>query len=385
MKIGIFSESFEPVLNGVTVSIATLTEGLRSLGHEVYTFAPRYPGYEDSDACVFRFPSFRWKTSPDYPLALPFSGRMWKSISKPGLDIVHTQTPFMLGWAGLRAARRLGIPIVSTNHTQYPEYVHYFPYAPHAVSRAFVVRMMRAYYGRCDAVVSPSRSAASLLSEYGVKTPVHVIPTGNSLKTSVNPNARSEIREEHCIPEDGRVLVYVGRLAKEKNLELLFESFERLAADYDDIYLLVVGGGPFEAGCGEIARGMKYGERVVLTGFIPRENVADYFAAGDIFVFPSTTETQGLVVGEALQSGLPCVVVREGGSREMLTEGEDGLLSDNDPDDFSSKIGSLLADGELAARMSEKAREHAFRLTPEGMAESMLRVYESVMAGSGDS
>lgn len=375
MKIGIFSESYDPVLNGVTVSILTLTTELKKLGHEIYVFAPGYRGHKDIESEVLRFPSVRTWAARDYPLAVPYLPRLVQRVRRLDLDIIHTQTPFMMGWLGLRLARRLGIPIISTNHTQYAEYAHYFPLAPVAATRAVIIGYLRRYYNRCDGVVVPSSPIAELLRDYGVRTPIHVIPTGNALDTSLDEEARARIRREHGIPADARVMLYVGRLAREKNLGLLLEAFDRLSRKHDDLYLFVVGGGPFETECREIASGLGCCKRVAFAGSVPREKVAKYYSAGDFFTFPSVTETQGLVIGEALGAGLPCVAVNAGGSPEMLVEGEDSLLAENDIEDFTAKIDRLLTDRELAQRFSVKAVENAARFSPHGMALRMLEVY----------
>ena len=383
MRIGIFSESYEPVLNGVTVSILTLTKELKRLGHEVWVFAPGYSGHKDIENKVFRFPSLRTYKARDYPLAIPYLPRLQERVKSLNLDIIHTHTPFMLGWLGLRLAKRLNIPIISTNHTWYTEYAHYFPLTPVWVTQSFLVRMLRRYYNRCDGVVAPSRYIVDLLRGYGVRTPMYVIPTANSLDTSRDQEARSRIRGEYGIPADARVLLYVGRLAREKNLDLLFEAFERLARKHGDIHLLLIGGGPHEAGCRSMAARLECAGRIAFTGYIPREKVAKYYSAGDLFAFPSTTETQGLVLAEALGAGVPCVAVRAGGSPEMIVDGEDSLLAEDSVDDFAGKIDRLLADRELMERFSARAIENASRFSPHEMALCMLEAYESVLARKG--
>ncbi len=383
MRIGIFSESYEPVMNGVSVSVATLIVELRKLGHEVYVFAPEYPGHKDEDSNVFRFPSVRTWLARDYPLAIPYLPHIANIVKRLKLDIIHTQTPFMLGWLGLKLGARFSIPVISTNHTQYVEYVHYFPYAPSTAAKSFLIGMMRRYYNQCGGVIVPSHPVSNMLTEYGVQTPIYVIPTGNALDTSRNDVARSAIRKKYGIPADARVLLYVGRLAQEKNLATLFTAFDRLSATHDNLYLLIVGGGPNESECRELVGKLPAADRIIFTGFIPREDLAEYYSSGDIFTFPSTTETQGLVLAEALRAGLPCVAVRAGGSPEMLVEGEDSLLSEDDSADFAGKIDVLLSNHALMEQFSIKAVENAARFSPQSMALRMLEAYGSVLSVSG--
>lgn len=382
MRIGIFSESYMPIRNGVMVSVTTLSDELTRLGHQVYIFAPGYKGYRDAGENVIRFPSFRTIMEPGYPIPIPFLPGLMKKVRSLHLDVIHTQTPWALGWLGLRMARRLGIPIISTNHTQYAEYAHYFTLAPASVTKAAIIWIMKRYYNRCDAIVTPSRQVSEMLEKYGVRRPLHVIPTGISISTLKNEAGGADVRRRYGIPEDARVLVYAGRLAKEKNLSLLFDAFEILAPEYSRLWLMVVGNGPSEPECKRIAGRSTHSNRIVLTGSVPRDEIVNYYSAGSVFLFPSLTDTQGLVLCEALQAGLPCVAVRAGGSPEMISEGEDGFLTENDAVDFTAKIRPLLDDPGTVNRCSVKAVQNSMRFTSYGMASQMLNVYESAMRDS---
>ena len=378
MKIGIFSESYEPVVNGVTVSILALTSELKKLGHEIYVFAPGFPGHKDVENRTIRFPSIRTAFARDYPLAIPYMPGLTKKVKKLELDVIHTQTPFMLGWLGLRLGKRLGIPVVSTYHTLYTEYVHYFPLAPKAISRAFIVRMLRNYYNRCAHVITPSRPIMEVLRGYGITVPITVIPTGLSIDTARDDAARKRLRKEFGIPQDARVMLYVGRVAREKYLDLLLEAFDRLAPKYPDIRLMIAGGGSYEAQCRENASKLKSSNRIVFTGAVPREKVAKYYSAGDLFAYPSPTETQGIVVCEALGAGLPCVLVNGGGTPEMVVDGDDSLLTKVEVEDFAEKLDKLLSDPALMEAFSKRAIINAARFCPRSMAEKALEVYGSV-------
>lgn len=380
MRVFIFSESYEPLLNGVAVSVGTLAKELRARGHEIYIVTSSYRGYKDSDPHVFRVPAIRTWIDPTYPVPIPWFNRIPEKIRELRPDIIHTHTPWMLGQVGLKLAKQMGIPCVSTCHTQYTEYVHYFPLAPQKAKRLFIINLMRRYYNQCNVVIVPSKQMMEMLRGFGVQAPIYIIPTGNALDTTMDSKVRVQIRQKLGIPEDARVLIYVGRLAKEKNLQLIFESFDKLAQRYSNLYLLIVGGGPYESQAKQIAASLKSSDRVVFAGAMPRCEVAKYYSAGDIFVFPSTTETQGLVLCEALAAGLPCVAVRAGGIPEMINDGEEGLLTENDVEDFAEKIELLLIDEELYKRFSASAVRNSARFTPAEMATKVLAVYESLLA-----
>ncbi len=379
MRIGIFSESYEPVVNGVTVSILNLTRELKKLGHEIYVFAPGVRGHVDEENPTVRFPSVTTWKAKDYPLAIPFLPRFTERVRRLDLDIVHTHTPFILGRLGLKTARKVGVPLVTTNHTQYIQYAHYFPFAPKSTTRKVIKRYLKWYYNQADSVVVPSRPIEEMLRSYGVETPIHIIPTGIALDTSCGPETRSVIRSRHGIPDDAQVLIYVGRLAKEKNMDLLFHSLKRIIRKHKDVYLLLVGDGPYESECRQMSADLKLDGRAVFAGPIPMDQVAKYYMAGDLFTFPSVSDTQGLVLWEALQAGLPCVAVRAGGAPEMLVDGEDSLLTKNSADDFAAKVDILLNDLDMRRRFSEKAVQNGARFHPREMAARMLEVYESVL------
>ncbi len=375
MRIAIFSESFEPVINGVSVSISLLAGRLEALGHEVFCFAPHFPGHTDASGRVFRFPSVRAPGVPDYPLALPWSGGLFRVFRELKPDVVHTHTPFILGMRGQSWARRLGVPLVSTNHTLYTEYVHYIRPVPPALMRALAVWWMRRYYSRCDHVIVPSAATGRRLESYGVRTPWTAIPTGISFPASP---ADVDGREVAGASADERILLYLGRIAREKNLDLLLDAFRIVSRTDGSARLVVVGGGPYLERCQERARELGMDGRVTFTGPLPREVLPAVFRAAELFVFPSATETQGLVVGEAALHGLPCVAVDAGGTPEFVRHGETGLLVRPDAEEFAEAVLELLRDGQRREGFSRAAREFASSLTVDGMARKVLDVYRSV-------
>jgi glycosyltransferase involved in cell wall biosynthesis len=375
MRVAIFTESYEPVVNGVSVAVATLRDGLRARGHDVVVYAPRFAGYQDTDG-VFRFPSWLSRFAPGYPVAIPYAPRLRRAFFRQRPDIVHTQTPFLLGAVGLRWARGAGVPIVSTNHTLYTEYTHYLPIVPKALTRAALVQVMRWYYARCDAIVVPSHAAETVLRQYGVRTPIEIIKSGVGIGPS---DSREEIRDSFGISNHAFLLLYVGRVAREKNLGLLLRAFKTVRESHPDARLMIVGSGPHEQASLNLARALGIGDGVTFAGMLGREKVARVYSAADAFVFPSVTETQGLVICEALTAGLPCIAVRAAGTPEVVEEGVDSLLTGDSVEEFAQSVSRLISDPGLRQRLSQGALRNAAKFTKEGMTERFEAFYQSAI------
>lgn len=379
MRVAVFSESYEPIVNGVSVFVATLRDGLIERGHEVYVFAPAFKGHKDAHQDVFRFPSAHTPFMRDYPFPIPIAPGLRRKFESLRFDVVHTQTPFLLGVLGARWARRYGVPLVSTNHTLYTEYAHYVPLRPMALTRFGLIKLMKWYYSGCDAVVVPSSPVETILRSYGVTTPVHVIRTGVVAAKSFTLDEIAQTRARLGIGADDPVLLYVGRIAREKNLATLLQAFRILSAKYPTAMLFLVGGGPALKETQALASAIGLGGRVRFLGMLARQEIDPLYASAHVFVFPSTTETQGIAICEALSAGLPVVAVGEGGIPENVRHTVDGFLTKNDPAEFADRISFLLANPGERTRMAAQARKSADSFSIERMASDFERLYESVI------
>lgn len=381
MRIAIFTESYEPIVNGVSVCVSTLREGLVSRGHEVFVFAPSYKGHKDTVEGVFRLPSTHTFLMPDYPFPVPFAPEIRDRFAAIKPDIVHTQTPFLLGVLGARWASRYGVPLVSTNHTLYTEYAHYAPVRPKALTKAFLIRLMRWYYSGCNAVVVPSKPIEAILRSYGVRTPVEVIKTGIDLVPSLSADARSEVRRWFGVGDNDFLLLYVGRIAREKNLRMLLTAYKSLLARHERVKLVLVGGGPALAETKAFASTLRLDGKAEFVGMLKRSAIAPIYAASDVFVFPSTTETQGIAICEAMSAGLPVVAVNAGGIPENVQDGVDGFLTNDDADEFADRLSFLIAHEAERTRMGECARTNACGFSVERMVDRFEEFYSSIIDG----
>ena len=378
LRIAMFTDSALPILNGVSISVDALIGELRNQGHSVHLYCNRYPGRVDPDPNTFRFRAVEFPLWPGYPLPLPPFIRMLQKFRRHQYDVIHTHTPFLNGMVALRWAESHEIPIVSTYHTLYDRYAHYVKLLPYRYVRFRIAKHTNYYYNRATHVITPSEAALKWLRRHSVESPISVIPTGSPRPGLFD---RSQVRHELGIAPETKLLLYVGRLAREKNLLMLLESAASAFKIDPSLRLWLVGDGPFRAECVAKVRSLGIGDRVKFVGFVPRTDVDRYYAAADLFVFPSFTETQGLVVQEAMQFGLPAVVVAGGGAGEAVEEGVNGCHVRNDVRDFASAVVGIMGDEHLYTRMSAEARRSGRGAGIGTMAERVVNVYREAIDG----
>lgn len=371
-----FSDSALPVLNGVSISVDALIRELRDCGHSVHLYAPRIPGHQDEDPNTFRCRAVSTPWAAEYPLAIPPFYRSLRRFRQHEYDLIHTHTPFSLGMVGLRWAESHDLPIVSTYHTLYDRYAHYLAAFPRRYARFRIAKHTNFYFNRVDRVITPTEASAKWLRRHSVTRPVTIVPTGSPRRSFLD---RAECRAALGLPPDLRAMLYVGRLAREKNLEVLFEMAARCFAVDPTLRLWMVGDGPHRSECARMARDLGIGDRVRFVGFVPRQEVDRYYAAADLFVFPSITETQGLVVQEAMSYGLPAIAVAGGGASAGIKPGENGLVVRNDPDDFARSVLRVLADEVMHASMSMAASRSVRGHGLDEMAEAVVDVYRDAI------
>lgn len=373
-----FSESVLPVLNGVSISIDTLVTELRNRGHSVHIFAPNFIKHREKDPNTHRFRAIETPWAKGYPFAYPPFWRMLLTFRKYEFDVIHTHTPWILGFVGMRWAESHEIPLVSTYHTLYDRYAHYLWMFPRRYIRFRIAKHTNFYYNSCEQVIAPTAAAHRWLERHGITRPVHIIPTGIPRPQLID---RTEARAGLGIPPDHQVLLYVGRLAKEKNLETLIQMIANNAPMHPRARLWLVGDGPYRDDLRALAARLGVGDRVKFVGAVPRNEVDQYYASADLFTFASVTETQGLVVQEAMQYGLPAVAISGGGASDSIEHGVNGLVTKNVQDEFSAAVGQLLASPEELEKLAEGAHRKARESSIELMVDRILEVYELAIAG----
>ena len=315
LRIGFFTEVFRPVVNGVVESVDGLAAGLRSRGHEVYCFAPSMPGANETEGGVFRMPSLPLPTNTPYRLTLPLVSRRNINNVIKRLSLVHVHSPFVTGWMGLRYARRYGMPVVFTYHTQLEAYAHYVPFEPNA-TRFAASQLTRTFCNLVDAVVVPTPAMALHLRELGVDTRIEIVPSGIDVNRFGAGTRDVALRRRLGVREGERLILFVSRLAREKNVDLLLRALA--GANDPTLKLVIAGDGPARDELEAFARDLGVADSTRFLGAVEREHLPELYASADAFVFPSTTETQGLVQAEALAAGAYVIAVDCAPNREVL-------------------------------------------------------------------
>jgi len=376
VRIAFFADSYKPYLSGVTISAEILVNELRALGHRVYVLAPRYPKHADTDTDIIRFPSFSGGY-PKFRLAIPIVRDI------PEVDIIHSHSPFQAGLLARFVARQRRVPFVYSFHTFFTRYVHYARFVPKALAKMGIVAYLRAFCRGADQIITPSDMAKRVLRAWGIQTPIEVIPSGVELHRYPEnfEEARKKLRHKFGIGENDKVLLYAGRISKEKNIPFLLRAFERLTAEQltaNRLQLLLIGGGPLAE---KLKAQRSKIKNVILTGEVPYPEILSYYLIGDIFVFSSLTETQGLVLAEAKAAGLPVVALFAGGLVNTVRSGIDGYLVRRNLDAYVEHLKRLLEDDGLRHKMALAAREDAReRFASFVVAKKIESVYNSLVS-----
>jgi glycosyltransferase involved in cell wall biosynthesis len=363
----------------VSVSVESLVEELRVKGHSVQVFTAKFPRHKDSDSNVWRFASVRLPFFPQYPFAVPPFYWALRHFRAQKFDIIHSHTPYTIGFVGLRWAESHGIPIVSTYHTLYERYAHYVPYFPKVYVRYKAAKHTNYYYNRVAHVITPSEAAYTSLRRQSVKTPITIIPTGNP---PVREVSREAAREMMGTRTDEKALLYVGRMAREKNITLLLDSVAQVMKNRPDTRLWMVGDGPDRAAAQKHAREIGIGDRVKCVGAVPRGQVDMYYAGSDLFVFASTTETQGLVIGEAMTHGLPSVAVRGGGASDNIADGETGIIVGSSVAQISDAVEHILDSPSLLSTLRDNCLLYSRNWTQAESCARVVDIYNSVLSSA---
>jgi len=383
MRLLMISDVYFPRVNGVSTSIETTRHALEKLGHEVTLIVPDYPHQEESsDPHIVRIPARKVLFDPeDRLMAWRDLRRTMQALAPQKFDLIHIHTPFIAHYAGTRMARKLKLPVVETYHTFFEQYLeHYIPFLPDPMLRLMARRLTANQGNAVNALISPSIAMRDILRRYGVNTPISVIPTGIDLESWRAPNA-PDPRPALGLSPSQPMLLFVGRLAFEKNVDFLLKMLTILITQRPDTCLVLAGEGPAEKHLRKLTSQLGLDAHVHFVGYLPRDGqLQALYRAADAFVFASATETQGLVLVEALALGLPVVALAEMGTHDVVREGEGCLIAPNNPQDFAARVLELLNDPHQARSLAAQAVIAAEAWQEERVAERLVAFYQETIA-----
>lgn len=380
MKVLISSDFFAPTINGVVTSILNLQHELERHGHEVKILTLRLKepyGYED---CVYAIPSFSaGRFYPGARIMRTLAPEELREIRDWKPDVIHTNNEFSTFFLSQLMAAKLDIPIVHTYHTCYEDYMHYFS-PSEVIGRGLIRKVSKTLLERTDAVIVPTEKVRGILNRYEVMTPVYTVPTGIDLNqfTAVDHDrVRQELRRKYSIGEDEFLLLSLGRLAKEKNIEEILGFLQHMDAR---VRMMIVGDGPYQAILKAYVKYADLEDRVIFSGWVSPESVPDYYHMADAFVSGSTSETQGLTYVEALACGLPAICRKDGAIENVIFNDVNGWQYETE-EEFAGAVTALLGDEGKRQRMSQAAQASSRSFSTEVFYERVLKVYEAAISG----
>lgn len=382
MKILMISDVYFPRVNGVSTSIRTFAQSLRESGHTVHLVAPDYPQRTADEAWVTRIEARQIVFDPEDYLMKWSALQAYMATLHPGdYDVVHIHTPFIAHYAGLRIAKQLQVPVVETYHTFFEDYIHhYLPWMPRTLAVRMARWVSRKQCQDVDAVVSPSAQMRAVLQQYGVRTPMTVIPTGLDAERFI-PGNGDLFRAQYQIAPQRPLLLYVGRVAYEKNIQFLLEMLLLVKEDQPDVLLVITGEGPAEPMLKKMVRDKGLQAHVQFLGYLDRSvGLSAAYQAADIFVFSSKSETQGLVLLEAMAQATPVVAIAELGTASILVQERGALIAEDDEVHFAKQVQTLLINHKYRHQIGMQGKHYVEQVwSSSAQADKLLSCYQGLL------
>ena len=389
MRVGIFTDSYPPYINGVSTSVVMLKKALEKKGHQVYivTVNDSFHGYkfEDNNRTI-RVPGIPVGIY-DYRMTRIYPVKIINKIKKWNLDIIHSQTEFGIGIFARIIAKQFNIPLVHTYHTLYEDYVHYITKGYFNKSSKKVVQYLTKFY--CDKtateLIVPTKKIYSLFKEkYKYERNIHIVPTGIEIerffKEKIKQDDVNKICKELEIKKDDFIILFIGRLGKEKNIEFLIESQSLIVKKYPFCKLIIIGDGPDADSYLKLVNKLKLSNNVKLIGKKTFDDIPKYYQIADVFATASKSETQGLTVIEAMSASVPVVAIEDDSFKEIIVPDLNGYLFKNKKQ-YYKNIESLIENKEKKEFLSMQARNTSESYSSKYFAEKILKVYESALKG----
>jgi glycosyltransferase involved in cell wall biosynthesis len=375
MKIGIFTETYKPILNGVVTSVTNYTEGFRKLGHEVTVFCPTYK--EKPEKGVFYVNSEPFPGASGYQYIMPFNKEVINIAKK--LDIIHAHHPFEMGVKARRLAKKYKKPFVFTNHTQYEKYLHYVPVLG-PLFKEGLTWWLQDFAKKCTLVTTPSQGMKRKLISAGFpKKTTLAVTNGVELEKFnkvVSENEKIKIRKEIGAEKDDFILVFTGRIAEEKNLSFLIKAFKKIKQKIPNSKLLLVGSGSGEKEYKKLIKELGIEKSVLMAGAKEHDQMYKYYQSSNLFAFASTSETQGLVTIEAMASGLPAIAVKATGTEDIVQNNINGFMVREDIGLFAQKTIEMIKNQTEFEKLAKNAPKSVEKVSILNASKEMIGAYK---------
>jgi len=384
MNIGIFTDSYYPQISGVVTSTMMLKKELESLGHNVTVITVKHPDVDIDNSNIIRLPSIPFLPFPEQRIGAMYSHKIMNKIKNLNLDIIHTQTEFSIGIFGRISAKKLNIPVVHTYHTMYEDYVHYISKKTMKNKIKILVKKGSLLYCKdCNAVIVPSIKVKKVLMSYGLdNSNINVIPTGIDLepfkKENYDTSSLISLKNSLGISENDIVVLYIGRVASEKSIDVIIKSMPYLIKKVPNAKLLIVGDGPEKENLQQLVKNIKIKNSVIFAGEKPWNEIGMYYQLGNVFVSASITETQGLTFSEAIASKVPIIAKYDRNLDGIITDKITGRIFKND-NELSDILFDVITNTHTTSAMVNSAYKNIESLSSKHFGESVEKLYMEVI------
>ena len=381
MNIGIFTDAYYPQVSGVVTSTIILKNELIRLGHSVTIITVAHPDVEEQEG-VIRLPSIPFFLLPSQRVGMIYSRKIMNKLKKLDLDIIHTQTEFSIGIFGRIVAKKLDIPVVHTYHTMYEDYIHYVSFGIMLKPASeFAKKISKLYCRDCSAIIVPTTKVKDALEDYGLTRHIDVIPTGVNIEPFERSNYNEELikaeKKSFGINEAEPVILFIGRIAKEKSIDVIINSMKELTRKISNCKLLIVGDGPERENLEDLSKALGLEKSVVFIGEKPWAEIGKYYQMGDVFVGASLTETQGLTFAEAMAAQIPVVAKYDKNLDGIINDKVNGRIFYKD-EDLAEILYEVLMDKEESDLMVKNAYDGIELLSSKCFGENVEKIYMEV-------
>lgn len=384
MNIGIFTDAYYPQINGVVISTQILKNELTKLGHNVTIITVSDPRVNEEKLDVLRLPSIPFAVLPNFRVGSFYSRRIMKEIKRLNLDIIHTQTEFSLGIFARIVSKYLSIPLVHTYHTMYEEYTHYFSTKIiDKYAKTFAKKMSKIICNSVDSIIVPTAKVKTALIDYGIKNKVNIVPTGVDLKPFskylYSENEINKAKLELGLNKEDKVILFVGRIAKEKSVDIIINNMPEVIKHDPQIKLLIIGGGPETEHLKALSRKINCSNSIIFAGEKPWCEIGKYYQIGDVFVSASTSETQGLTYIEAMAAELPVIAMYDTNLDEVIIDGVNARFF-YEEGELGNIILDLLNNDLLTKYLTKNAYDCIAPLSSEQFGKSIESIYYNTLS-----